>query len=241
MNNALRILLLFTMGMAFVVHSAAIADTDEGRDLPSLTWAALDGQKDLVKRLLGEGQNVNQLDQRGWTPLMAAADEGHIDIVRLLIDWGADINAKRKDDGYTALMIASYKGRADIVKLLIECGAKVDARDSRDHSALFHAVVRGQSEIVKILAENGADVNASFETLGRTPLTLASSYGYPEVVKVLLEHGANVNAKSNAGWAALCYAEIGSKVEDLTAGERAWYSETIRLLRAAGAKPDACD
>ena len=97
-----------------------------------------------VKRLISSGEDINALDDYGYTALMYASRDGYTDIVKLLIEAGADVNAPAISmffvintvfgqkfgetlEGFTALMAASEYGHTDIVKLLIEAGADVNA------------------------------------------------------------------------------------------------------------------
>ena len=63
----------------------------------------------------------------GWTALMLASDKGHLKVVKLLLEKGANANAQN-NNGETALMVASEKGHLEIVKLLIEKGANINAQ-----------------------------------------------------------------------------------------------------------------
>ena len=106
---------------------------------------------------------------------MIASSEGHLEMVKLLVENGADVKAKDKDkDGWTALMWASCKGDLEIVKFLVESGADVNAKCSvykytDGYTALMYASIRGYYEIVEILLDNKADINATTD-LGRTAL-----------------------------------------------------------------------
>ena len=83
---------------------------------------------------------------------------GRLEITKLLIERGADINAKRNRGG-TALMTASGYGQLEITKLLIERGADINAKDNNDQTACMLAAWRGRIETVKLLIDKGADIN----------------------------------------------------------------------------------
>ena len=149
----------------------------------------------------------------------ALIEAGHLEVVKLLIENGADVNAKN-EDGKTALMRASREGHLEVVKYLIENGADVNAKSNNGWTALMRASYNGHLEVVKYLIENGADVNAKRDS-GRTALMSASSEGNIEIVKLLIENGTDVNAKDEDGKTAL----------DLADNE-----EIEKVLRKAGAK-----
>ena len=84
------------------------------------------------------------------TPLMVASKNGHTKIVKLLLEKGADVNAKM-----TALMLAAANGHTEIIKLLLEKGADVNAKNKYGSTALMFAAANGRTEIVQILLEKG--------------------------------------------------------------------------------------
>ncbi len=89
-----------------------------------------------VQKLLAKGIDVNKADQRGWTALTLAANEGHVEIVRaLLATPGIDVNAKMSRSGMTALMRAATKGHLDIVEILLNRGANVNEVDNEGRTA----------------------------------------------------------------------------------------------------------
>ncbi len=91
----------------------------------ALLNAAAKGDTQRVKDLLDQGVNVNVKDQQGATPLAHAAWFGHIDAAKLLIERGADVNAKKTSaDGSSVMELATMKGHKDIVGLLKKAGAK---------------------------------------------------------------------------------------------------------------------
>ena len=115
-----------------------------------------------------------------------ASRNGHTEVVKLLIDNGADVTA---DNNY-AIRNASREGHTEIVKLLIDAGADVTARDNY---AIRYATYNGHLEIVKLLIDAGADVTA----VDNQAIRYASYNGHIEVVKLLIDNGADVNAKNN--------------------------------------------
>ena len=115
-----------------------------------------------------------------------ASANGHLEIVKLLIDNGADVTA---DDNY-AIRRASDNGHLEVVKLLIANGADVTADNNQ---AIRDASNNGHLEVVKLLIDNGADVNAN----NNEAIRWASDNGHLEIVKLLIDAGADVTADNN--------------------------------------------
>ena len=90
---------------------------------------------------------------------METAKKGYLDISKLLVNKGADVNAEDISGG-TALMRAAYKGKLDVAQLLIKKGADLNAKDAKGRTALSIAVYNGEIGIAKLLIENGAAFNA---------------------------------------------------------------------------------
>ncbi len=112
----------------------------------------------LVARRLGEVRDVSEADETGCTALILASQNGHVELVRLLLahpDVG--VNKTTKADGDTALFIASYNGHVKVVRLLLAHPDVEASRTSTDgRSALCVASQRGHGAIVSLLVAHHA-------------------------------------------------------------------------------------
>ena len=124
----------------------------------------------------------------GWTSLMTAAWNGHLAICRLLIDKGAQLEAK-DIIGRTPLHRAAMQGRVDIVRLLCNSGADVEARENNEERPLHWAVEHGHISIVKdLIEERNVEINARNDS-GRTALRLAIRNDNLDMVAYLVSYG----------------------------------------------------
>lgn len=134
------------------------------------------------------------------TLLQAAAEGGSLNVVELLLDRGAEVNAKPcRNNGRTALQAAAGAGHLDVVKRLLEHSADVNAQpcESGGRTALQAAAQCGHLKIVELLLEHNAEANAiPSPTHGRTALQAAAEGGYLEVAELLLKNHADVNAEA---------------------------------------------
>jgi len=97
----------------------------------------------------------------GWAMLHVAAKNGKVEIVKLLIKHGADVNIQTRS-GVTPLLNAAIGGHDEIVAALIAAGAKLDLKDrATNTSPIVQAVINGHSKIVKQLIDAGADLNVT--------------------------------------------------------------------------------
>ena len=122
---------------------------------------------------------------------MHAATRGDVDIVKLLLEHEADVNARDRL-GETALVKAMNAGHVPVVKLLLNHGARIEGAADVEQAKLMRAVKMRDVTAVRMLVEAGVDVNyACIEQY--TPLMTACSTGSRSMVLELLKHGANVN------------------------------------------------
>lgn len=132
---------------------------------------------DAAPFLIGRGADVNARTDLGITPLHLAAEQGDIDVLRLLLDHGADVNAQDRA-GIAPLHLAAGSGMARGCRLLLERGAKVDLRRAKGWTPLHTAAANGRVDTVRLLLEAGADP-ALKTSDGRTALDLAEGLSRP--------------------------------------------------------------
>ncbi|KAJ7210947.1 ankyrin repeat domain-containing protein [Mycena rebaudengoi] len=151
--------------------------------------------------LQGTFENILAQDPHLWDEkkgelLDVSSSFSHVEMVELLLEKGADVNAQGGEYG-NALQAASYWGHEAIVQLLIEKGADVNAEGGEYGNALQEASYYGYEAIVQLLIEKGADVNGQGGEY-ENALQAASFRGHKAVVQLLIEQGANVNAQGGA-------------------------------------------
>jgi uncharacterized protein len=132
---------------------------------------------------------INLVDEDDRTPLMHAvlAEDADNTIVNLLIERGADVNAKDNVRRWTALHFAAQVRRDDIVKTLLENGAIVDPVDTIGNSPLWVAVMNTSTaslDVISRLVDNGADPNLK-NTAGVAPIDIAKQTGRNDILAVL--------------------------------------------------------
>jgi ankyrin repeat protein len=105
----------------------------------------------LVQALLRSGADVNVRDNHGLTPLFEAAWYGYEKVARLLLDDGANVNARGEFGGQTSLHFAARKGFQEVVRLLLDHGADVNVCDFHRHTPLYFAIEKGHQEVVQLI------------------------------------------------------------------------------------------
>jgi uncharacterized protein len=123
-------------------------DIRTAKDESPLMIAALKGRMDFVKELIARGADVNKT---GWAPLHYAAAGGHLDIMQLLLDQNAYIDAE-SPNGTTPLMMAAQYSSAAAVKLLLDAGADPSLKNQLGLTAINFAKRVSREDSVELIA-----------------------------------------------------------------------------------------
>ncbi len=217
-------------------------------DVPIFVAASQGGEK-VLELILSRGVDPNVLETEKLTvsmtntlevmgrntPLITAAQNGHLKAARVLIEAGADLDHQ----GFlnkTPLLWASERGYVDVVGLLLDNGANPNINDVEGMTPLMVAARSGSSPIVSMLLRHDADPNMlgvpdvpgstgkAFGNAGVTALIYAARAGHNEIVKQLIDAGSNVNAMSRSGETAMRGA--------LSNG----YQDIVQFLKVSGAQ-----
>ena len=198
-----------------------------------------------VETIINQIEDIDNLNFYidGTNPLHYAIEEDKIEIVKILLEYGADVNLKIND--YTPCMSATFIGNLTILKLLVEYGGNCDLITTRGYSAFKLACNRGNKEIVKYLFSNSAtherneslwiacrnndveivalllsdswekdkDIDSNFIKNNRSCLEISIQGGNIEIINILLQYGANINKCDTRGRSLLIKAIIYENID----------------------------
>ena len=164
----------------------------------ALFMAAQNGYGEIVKLLIQCGADFKSFHQE-LRPIHIAALYGHLNVVKILIDNGVDIDVLDEDESETPLMKASFLGRYDVVKFLLQNGAKVDKNaDDFLQTPLQCALEEGHLDVVELLMSYGANLDPQ-DGLDNTPLHFAMFKPHYDLITALIESGANTEIRNSEG------------------------------------------
>jgi hypothetical protein len=207
-----------------------------GRDLLSLLHSLCHkGRLDLVTYLVETRQaKVNLKDSLGWTPLLYAAENGHVEICEYLIAHGGDIHS-RNNYGDNALFKAALNGHLKCCQFLINQGIDVNCKNKYDSTALFRAASGGHLQICEYLIEAaGMDVQAINKN-GASAVDAAIWEGYVDVVKYLTWRSVPLPKMNQLKFGFALDATIKNSVVCYVMKDRV--REMLLILTAATTKP----
>lgn len=145
----------------------------------------LNDNKAVESLLLAKTDDVNAVDETGWTALHYAARNGNLAIANALVNAGANVNARSKSDD-SPLHLVCHSGNPQIVALLVKEGANISARNTFDNTALHNAAALNCCPVIFALAKLGADLNLISTAIGNSPLHSASQRHFQATLALLL-------------------------------------------------------
>lgn len=142
----------------------------------------------------------------GSTPLFTATEEGHLEVVELLVRHGADVNRSPQgqiardlhNENQTPLLIACLRNHEAIIRFLIESGANVNVTSERGSSPFLAICQHNNVELARLLMKHGAQYDAEAKNLydGKiNGLIVAAESGSFDILRLLVENGLDVNYK----------------------------------------------
>lgn len=220
---------------------------------------------EVMEWLIGQGARVDGLTKYGESALSVASLRGHFDIIRLLLDAGADTEQlqwtplmhaavfgkaqdvrsflqkrpytrERERFGRTAFLLAIQAGLPDNARVLLEKGASANESGAQGKSALMYAAAANHPELVVWLMKEGASVNAA-DDYGRTALMGACESGAEEVVPLLLKAGADLTIKNDFGETAAKLVRSPELFRLLIAHGADWNEADTELKRTLAGLP----
>ncbi|XP_056158215.1 E3 ubiquitin-protein ligase MIB2 isoform X3 [Lampris incognitus] len=183
------------------------------QDNPSrLVIEAAHGSANKVRELVQKYPDKVDIKNQGKTALQVAAHQGHMEVVKALLQANSSIEVK-DEDGDTALHYTAFGNQAEIARLLLSKGANVNLLNNSMCTALHIAVNKGFTDVVRVLAEHAADVNLQ-DSYGDTPLHDAIAKDFRNIIEILaVVPNIDFTQQNNRGFNLLHHAALkGNKL-----------------------------
>jgi ankyrin repeat protein len=213
-----------------LLDRGARLDATDQNGISALGWALSMKHVELAMHLLDRGAKPDLAAVgAGQKPrLVRAAEAGELELARVLLRCGADLESRESGFGWTPLLIAAAQGRLEVARFLVSAGANVQAQANQGLTPLHGAAQAGSVALVELLLDHGARLEATNHG-GGTPLMDAAYHGRHEALRALAKRGADVDARNVHGMTPLMWA-----------AERG-HLEAVKALAELGADLDAQD
>lgn len=161
----------------------------------ALHFASAKNMTAVVEELIKKGAKVNTINYEGRTPLHLATLDGHLDVMKVLMEQ-KECNVNCKDLWLqTPLHMAAQLKLFDCAEHFVDSGASIDEKDKDGRTPLHLSALNGDFKIFKLLLDKNADVTATDDNL-ETALHAAASLGFSEICQLLIAGGADIDARN---------------------------------------------
>lgn len=240
---------------AFELHKAAYLGAPEGqinallsselidvnrRDSKGITplmYAVVEGHAHVARVLLDNGASVSEVGVDRSTALILAAKYGHLAVTKMLVEAGADVDAKTASARATSLHYAAEKGYLEVMRVLVEAGANPNCQKIDGSTPLFTAASRGMVGAIRVLFRAKANAQVGAQCLTQetfVPLDAAAALGHTEFVREMNEcFGFERCGGETGGIGALCAAAGKQHIDVLAVMTDAGMIDTGAALTAA--------
>ncbi|KAB0355243.1 hypothetical protein FD755_022702 [Muntiacus reevesi] len=212
-----------------LLRNDALTNVADSKGCYPLHLAAWKGDAQIVRLLIHQGPShtkVNEQNNDNETALHCAAQYGHTEVVKVLLEELTD-PTMRNNKFETPLDLAALYGRLEVVKMLLNAHPNLLSCNTKKHTPLHLAARNGHKAVVQVLLDAGMD--SSYQTEKGSALHEAALFGKTDVVQILLAAGIDVNIKDNRGLTALDTVrelpsqksqQIAALIEDHMTGKR---------------------
>ncbi len=161
-----------------------------GAPIDRFEAAALAGRVRVAKEIDADPAYLTAESSFGWAPLHFAAYAGNLEVAKLLLERGADMDGRANTKfRNTPLQVSLLTGQEEMAALLVARGADVRIEQAEGFTALHEAAQIGSEKLIALFLDHGADPNARGQD-GRTPLAMARKAGHESAAKLLQARGA---------------------------------------------------
>lgn len=178
----------------------------------ALLKAVTDNDEKTVREIVADSDySINEVNEKGKNALLIATHNNYVEIAKILIDSGADVN-QQDNISDSPYLYAGAQGKTDILAYILKNTTPDISKVNRfGGNALIPAAEKGHLEAVKLLVNEGKEPINFQNNFGYTALIEAvaltnGSQTYQEIIQVLLDNGADKTIRDNRGLTAENYA-----------------------------------
>jgi ankyrin repeat protein len=213
-----------TDAVIYLIEQGAALNTLNNYENTPLMYATQRLRFDTVRALVRSGADPEISNDYGRTPLLYNVREGgNVEMAKLLLDLGANVNTRDRYDD-TPLTLAAWRGFGTLTDLLMDRGAAVEVEGRKGDMLLIHAIERGMERLYREIVAKGKSITVDATNYG-SPLHRAAEGGAQFIVQDLISRGAEIGFADIYGYTPLHFAAVRGR------------ADVVRLLLRKGADP----